>query len=302
MTLPPLYALRAFASAAQFGSFSQAAAALNVTPGAISRHIRSLEAWFDCELFIRKGPKVVISAAGSVLAAQLQEGFDCLERACAAFSQHGNVLRLKAPSTLTMRWLLDVLQRYREQNSTPEVQITSVWMDTDRVDFAREPFDCAILLGNGDFGPNTCSRLLFPEWLIPVCAPALQPQAQRNLASCELIHPTHDRRDWRRWLHGVDRPPHIDLWQGKLFDTLEQGMMAAISGHGVSVGDLLLSLAALNSGLLALPFNQAVATGDGYYLVWPQASIGLPAIHSLAAWLETQRPADLPQGIELIEP
>ncbi|HDT6048004.1 TPA: LysR family transcriptional regulator, partial [Raoultella planticola] len=47
MSMPPLYALRAFETAARLGSFSKAAAALHVTPGAISRHISTLEAWFD---------------------------------------------------------------------------------------------------------------------------------------------------------------------------------------------------------------------------------------------------------------
>lgn len=42
MPLPPLYALRAFEAAARLGSFSKAAELLNVTPGAISRHIRTL--------------------------------------------------------------------------------------------------------------------------------------------------------------------------------------------------------------------------------------------------------------------
>lgn len=297
MTLPPLYALRAFATAARLESFSQAAAVLNVTPGAISRHIRTLEDWFDCELFVRKGPKVAITAAGSVLAAQLEGGFEQLESACAAFTQHNHQLRLKAPSTLTMRWLLDVLQKYREQYSTPDVQITSVWMDTDSVDFTREPYDCAILLGSGEFGANTESRLLFQEWLIPLCAPALKQQAQANLAACELIHPTHDRRDWRRWLAGVADAPQINLWQGKLFDTLEQGNMAAISGHGVSVGDLLLSIEAIQSGLLTLPYPQPVATGEGYYLVWPKSTSSMKNIGLFADWLVTQvphcNPADL---------
>jgi DNA-binding transcriptional LysR family regulator len=54
--------------------------------------------------------------------------------------------------------------------------------------------------------------------------------------------------------------------------------MAAMSGHGVSVGDLFLSLEAIRSGLLALPFPQAVATGEGYYLVWPKRRL----IHSLS--------------------
>ena len=71
MPLPPLYALRAFEAAARLGSFSKAAELLNVTPGAVSRHIRTLEQWFDCELFRRHGPRVEISATGQVLAAQL---------------------------------------------------------------------------------------------------------------------------------------------------------------------------------------------------------------------------------------
>ena len=87
MPLPPLYALRAFEAAARLGSFSKAAELLNVTPGAVSRHIRTLEQWFDCELFRRHGPRVEISATGQVLAAQLGEGFHSLELACDAFAR-----------------------------------------------------------------------------------------------------------------------------------------------------------------------------------------------------------------------
>lgn len=39
-----------------------------------------------------------------------------------------------------------------------------------------------------------------------------------------------------------------------------------MSGHGVSVADLLLSLAAIQAGMLALPFKDAVATGEGITL------------------------------------
>ena len=104
MSLPPLYALRAFEVAARLNSFSKAAETLNITPGAVSRHVRTLELWFDCELFRRHGPRVEISATGQVLAAQLGEGFHSLELACDAFARRRRELRLKAPSTLTLRW------------------------------------------------------------------------------------------------------------------------------------------------------------------------------------------------------
>lgn len=46
-------------------------------------------------------------------------------------------------------------------------------MDIDNVDFTKEPFDCAILPGNGHFGTGTRSLRLFDEWLIPIYAPGM---------------------------------------------------------------------------------------------------------------------------------
>lgn len=283
--IPHLYALRAFSVAAQYGSFSQAAELLNVTPGAVSRHIRTLEDYFGCQLFARNGPKVSLTDAGHTLAVDLQPGFAQLASACQQLRSHHHVLRLKAPSTLTMRWLLDTMAHFQKQYRTPEINISSVWMDVDSVDFAREPFDCAILLGNGQFGAANHCLHLFDEWLVPICAPGLLTKARQNLAACELIHPSRDRRDWRRWLAETGMHPSLNLATGKVFDTLEQGMMAAIGGHGVAIGDLLLSQSALDQHLLVRPFQQALKTGDGYYLVWPVNSKRQNNIDKLAEFL-----------------
>ncbi len=272
-----------------------------MTPGAVSRHISTLESWFTCQLFVRHGPKVEVTGAGRLLANELAVGFRSIEQACQAFRHRRGRLRLKAPSTLTMRWLLTLLQAFHQRQSPPIVDMTSVWMDTDSVDFAREPYDCAVLLGNGDFGPDTGSALLFREWLIPVCAPAMALQAAEDLAGCELIHPSADRRDWRRWLQKTAVWPGLSISGGKVFETLEQGNMAAISGHGVSVGDLLLSLDAVRDGLLALPFAQAVSTGDGYYLVWPKRSAEQEAIRQLLDFMRQNVPGGIPPGIALLE-
>lgn len=299
MPLPPLYALRAFEAAARTGSFSKAADLLNVTPGAVSRHIRTLEQWFDCQLFHRKGPQVEITLAGQVFAGQLAEGFQSLERACNHLRSGSHKLRLKAPSTLTMRWLLGALRSIGNSSDSPETEITSVWMDTDSVDFHREPYDCAILLGNGQFGTGTASRLLFNEWLIPVCSPSMVSHARQDISHCDLLHPSHDRRDWRRWLTGTGRFRNLNILQGKVFDTLEQGIQAAAGGHGVSVGDAMLCLSAINDNLLAFPFDDAVATGDGYYLVWPEVSAAESRIARLYEHLIQQIPATVPDHLNL---
>lgn len=299
-SLPPLYALRAFEAAVRLGSFSKASKALNLTPGAVSRHVRTLEAWFECSLFIRNGPQVTPTAKAQHLALQLHKGFSTLEQACRTFNIKPYALRLKSPSTLTIRWLLDALKAFHQTDAAPAVDIASVWMDTDTVDFNSEPYDCAILLGRGEFGTGTQSQLLFEEWLIPVCAPALLDVARSSLSACELIHPSPDRRDWTRWLSGTGRAGEVDIMRGKVFDTLEQGSLAAISGHGVAIADLLLSHESITSGLLKLPFSEAVATGDSYYFVWPEATPYEQAIDTLYHYLKTCAPACFPRDIYLV--
>jgi LysR family transcriptional regulator, glycine cleavage system transcriptional activator len=51
--LPPFNGLRLFEAAARYGSFKRAAQELNLTSGAISHGIASLEEWLGVELFDR---------------------------------------------------------------------------------------------------------------------------------------------------------------------------------------------------------------------------------------------------------
>ncbi|MCL9670774.1 hypothetical protein [Citrobacter sp. MNAZ 1397] len=113
----------------------------------------------------------------------------------------------------------------------------SIGMDIDNVDFTKEPFDCAILPGNGHFGAGTRYLHLFDEWSLPLCAPDLLENTRDNLASCEHI------------------PPHAS--DGTDSD----------GGHGVTIGDFLLIQTAMDQHLLAPLFPLAIGTGEGFYLV-----------------------------------
>ena len=53
LDLPPFNGLRLFEAAARRGSFKRAAQELNLTSGAISHGVRSLEEWLGVELFDR---------------------------------------------------------------------------------------------------------------------------------------------------------------------------------------------------------------------------------------------------------
>lgn len=286
--LPPLYALRAFEAAARHASFTRAAQELAITQSAVSRHIRTLEEHFACRLFERSGRTLRLTETAVTLLPGVRDGFDALERACTSVRVDDATLRLKAPSTLTMRWLLARLSRFRLLEPDSEVQLTSAWMDVDKVDFHHEPFDCAVLLGKGNFSEEWESIELFAEWLIPVCAPDAARNGSWDLArlqGAELLHPTPDRRDWRRWLQRMDLSEQVPLKGGQVFDTLELGIVAAERGYGVSIGDLVMIAEDAHSGRLGLPWPSAVASGDSYYLVWPRARRGQERLRRLRDYL-----------------
>ncbi len=299
--IPALYALRAFEIAARHGSFSKAAQELSVTQSAVSHHVRNLESLFDCELFERHGPRLRLTEQGRMLAEPLKAGFKLIDDACTLLRSDRQRLRLKAPSTLTMRWLLKVLDRFRQAGQSCEVQLSSVWMDVDTVDFYTEPYDCAILLSDGHYPADVEHCRLFEEWLVPVCHPDYLPDPEPELAvlgRLELLHATRDRRDWQRWLARVGSGRHVDLRRGQLFDTLDQGISAAAQGLGISVVDLFLAGSEISNGQLRLPFRQAVATGQGYDLVWLKSSPKARQMRVLRDYLLEQLPACPDGGLE----
>ncbi|WP_084333346.1 LysR substrate-binding domain-containing protein [Pseudomonas indica] len=303
--LPPLYALRAFEAAARHASYTRAAEELAITQSAVSRHIRTLEEHFGCRLFQRQGRNLRLSEQGRLLLPGISDGFDALARACATLEVDDRILRLKAPSTLTMRWLLARLSRFRHQHRDIEVQLTSAWMDVDKADFANEPFDCAVLLlGEGAAHPDWEMTLLFREWLIPVCEPSLAAEetwTAERLAQAELLHPTPDRRDWRKWLQRMGLGEQVSIKGGQVFDTLELGMVAAARGYGVSIGDLVMIAEDIEQGRIGLPWPSAVASGESYYLVWPKGRGGQERLQRLRDFLVAEVAAMCLPAVKLLD-
>ena len=79
--LPSVAALVAFESAARHGSFTRAAAELNLTQGAISRQIRQLESQLGTVLFKRIRQRVTLSDAGRSYLTDVRQTLEALEGA-----------------------------------------------------------------------------------------------------------------------------------------------------------------------------------------------------------------------------
>jgi LysR family transcriptional regulator, glycine cleavage system transcriptional activator len=80
LNLPPLNGLRLFEAAARCGSFKRAAEELNLTPGAISHGISSLEEWLGVELFDRSR-ELALTSAGNRYLPYVKEALSMIAKA-----------------------------------------------------------------------------------------------------------------------------------------------------------------------------------------------------------------------------
>src|SRR5271170_7274913 len=104
--LPPLAALRAFAVAARHLSFKAAASELNVTPGAISQQIKSLEQALGTRLFVRLNGRLALSGAGAAYLPSIRAAFDEIAGATSRLKSSQLPLNVSLPPSFATHWLL----------------------------------------------------------------------------------------------------------------------------------------------------------------------------------------------------
>src|SRR5438034_1323800 len=108
MKLPPLNALRAFEAAARHHSFVKAAEEMYVSPAAVSRHVKNLEAHLSLTLFDRKAQGIVLTEVGRQLLPELTDAFQRISAAAIRARTMSNELRVLVGPTFGVRWLIGV--------------------------------------------------------------------------------------------------------------------------------------------------------------------------------------------------
>ena len=106
--LPPMQALRAFEAAAREGSLTRAAEALNVTHGAISHQIKSLEADLGVRLTERAGRGIRLTDEGERFASRVRAAFAELTAAVNEITARVNPRLLRVSVVAVVRRALAV--------------------------------------------------------------------------------------------------------------------------------------------------------------------------------------------------
>jgi LysR family transcriptional regulator, glycine cleavage system transcriptional activator len=289
--LPPLNAVRAFEAAARHMSVTAAAEELYVTPGAISRQLRTLEEFLKMSLFERKSRGISLTPRGRQYYKAVSKSLDLMLVATRRVTRAGKKepLRIRAYTTFALRWLIPRLSSFHAAHPAIEVLLSA---SLDPVDFSREPLDGAIRLGNGSWPGQKADRLV-PNLMAPVCSPELSRfdfplKTPKDLVHYTLLHSQASERfsDWQDWLRENGVEDKVDALSGLIYESSALAYQAAIAGQGLALAQLVLVEDDLAAGRLIIPFKKRLDRHDfTYYLVTPANRRMNPQMQQFRQWL-----------------
>ena len=298
----PLNRLRAFEASARLGSISRAGDELAVTAGAVSRHIRVLEAELGVSLLERDGRGVRLTDDGVRLYRSLEPAFDMIAGAVRQVRRdpHRTRLTVMTVPVFASTWLLPRLAGFGRR--VPEVDLVI----TDRITeeaFGASAADVVIDWGDSSAADGAVVEKLTDELFFPVCAPSAGPQ-DGDLDRAVLLHRHHFPRryglpDWPAFLAAVGRrvaDPHAGLrvTGGLIMDVARTGNGLALATRTIAHDDLA-------AGRLVRPVAESMEIANGYWLLVGPAAVERPEVQAFCAWLREElagcfgaRPASTP--------
>lgn len=143
-----LGSIELFCRSAELGGFTAAAAAVGVTPAAVSRSVGRLEARLGVRLFVRTTRQIRLTDDGRHYYEQCRQALLQIAEASRVVAGQqvapAGVLRISAPTTYAHFRLFPMLPRFVA--AYPKVQI-EISVSNRNIDFVEEGFDLAIRLG-----------------------------------------------------------------------------------------------------------------------------------------------------------
>jgi DNA-binding transcriptional LysR family regulator len=260
-SMPPLSALRAFEATARLGSVTAAANELNVTHGAVSRQLKSLDEHFGVVLFAKVGRGLVLTHHGEQLQSGVGEAFSRLRDSCAALKHEveETPFTLACPGSLLARWLIPRLDRLHRE--LPKLKLQVVVSDTEQL---GKPSDASATLAFTE-PPWPADMAVIPlmsEQICAVVSPSLAAQIDsakpESLFANKLLVTASRPQAWPQWANakGLEQRALEDaLQQSQGFAHLYYLIEAAVAGLGVAIAPKLLVEDDLSSGRLIAPWG-----------------------------------------------
>lgn len=285
--LVSLNALRVFVVAAECGGFKAAADRLGVTPGAVSRQVRKLEALLGISLFDRSNNAIQLTETGAELARHARVGVAALHGAIETATRSTQELGVLVPTSLATRWLIPRLERFR--SAWPDL---SVRIETHggtglplthraQVAIAYQPLP-------QDMPPvPTGAEILIEDHSKPYLSPSLLEGSENeaDLSRYPALQSAEDNWDWSVWLHKTGRAG-TQLRYAGYFDLDDAAVRAAIAGLGMVLSpDFMVRDDVATARLCPAPKAEAVLLGR-YVLHAPEPRSA--AVGAFVRWVKRE--------------
>jgi LysR family glycine cleavage system transcriptional activator len=293
--LPPLNSLKAFEATARHLSFTKAAEELNVTAGAVSQQVKTLEEYLGQKLFKRKNRQIFTTTSAQLCLPHLSAGLDKLAEAMMIIQEHGldKPLTITIPPTFASRWLMPRLNDFKQKHPEIEVRIDA---SNEMVDLVNEDIDVGIRFGTGDYA-GLDSDFLFSQEVFPVCSPEILKTGPRlktpeDLKHYTLLHGEYFTKDsaqvdWDMWFATVGINS-IDTSHGLHFSQHDLVVQAAIQGHGVALVGSVVIDNDLKEGRLVQLFESRIPLEFSYYFICSKTKTEQTRVKAFRKWVLEQ--------------
>lgn len=275
-------ALRAFRTIAEYGSFTRAAAALDVTASALSQTLQQLESQLGTRLLQRTTRKVGLTEAGQELLQRISPALNALDMALDATRQHADrprgTLRLTVPTVVAQTVIEPVLGEFMAR--WPDVKL-DICVDDALSDLIAEGFDAGIRLGERLQRDMVAVPIGGSERAVVVGSPAYfkrygKPKEPKDLQKHNCIkHRLVTSGAIYRWEFAHRSGAQKGRWyeiavDGSLtVNHISLALRAALDGIGLACMLETSARTALDAGQLECVLEPWLPPFDGFYLYYP---------------------------------
>ncbi|WP_199099529.1 LysR family transcriptional regulator [Dyella sp. ASV21] len=274
-------ALRAFRLIARHGSFTRAAAELEVTPSALSQSLSQLESQLGVRLLQRTTRKVGLTEAGHAFLERIAPALNDIDDAIAALRDHSDrpvgTLRIAVPQMVLDHLITPSLAAF--MRAWPELRV-DIHVDNRLTDLVAEGFDAGIRLGERLARDVVALPLGGMQRAVVVASPIYLAQRGRPRSPEELS--AHDCVRYRfssgaiyRWEFAHPRGSSKGRWfaidvDGPLTtNDPTLAVHAAIDGLGLTHMMEPSARAAIATGQLVPVLEEWLPPFEGFYLYYP---------------------------------
>ncbi|WP_274426072.1 LysR family transcriptional regulator [Chelativorans sp. YIM 93263] len=286
-----LQAIRVFRQAVELGSFAEAARRMALSPAAVSKNIRELEAHLHVRLLNRTTRRMSLTEAGERYFEQIARILDDLSEADSSLGpmqrMPSGLLRVSAPMAFTLTRLSDAIVGFLDRY--PDLTL-DLKLEDRRVDLVKEGVDLAIRGSDRLEDSSLIARKLMTLRHVVCASPdyfarAGRPREPENLRSHNCVQFTLSGhvQEWSFTRHG--RTVRVVI-SGRYKVTTSLAVRdALLAGFGLSLIPRIYVEKDIAEGRLTTALDDWAPVETSIYVVYPSRQYVLPKVRSFVDFL-----------------